>query len=206
MQLKLLSKKIFLIIILLLFLFYLLYTFSIFLKNKGKENGLQLTVNNIALSSNQLQKVYYPLPTRLKIPSIKVDATFEQVGLTSDGAVGVPNGPDDVAWFNLSPRPGEPGDSIIDGHSGYKNNRPAVFDSLYKLKKGDKIYIEDEKGMVVTFVVRESRNYNSNTTSATDVFNSNDRKAHLNLITCSGVWNEAKKTHSERLVVFTDKI
>ena len=40
---------------------------------------------------------------------------------------------------------------------------------------------------------------------AKDVFNLNDGKAHLNLITCVGIWNKIKKSRSERLVVFTDR-
>ncbi|PIZ82226.1 MAG: class F sortase, partial [Parcubacteria group bacterium CG_4_10_14_0_2_um_filter_41_6] len=38
-----------------------------------------------------------------------------------------------------------------------------------------------------------------------EVFNSSDGKAHLNLITCTGVWNKEDNAFSERLVVFTDK-
>ena len=58
--------------------------------------------------------------------------------------------------------------------------------------------------MTITFVVREIRTYGKDE-SAHDVFGSSDGKAHLNLITCMGVWNKTEKTRSERLVVFTDK-
>jgi len=104
----------------------------------------------------------------------------------------------------LGPRPGELGSSVIDGHSGYKDNKPAVFDNLGQLQKGDKVYIEDEKGEINTFVVRELRNYDPNQ-NAEDVFSSDDGISHLNLITCGGAWDETDKTHSSRLVVFTDK-
>ena len=144
------------------------------------------------------------LPFRLKIPSINVDSAIEQVGIAPDGSMDVPKGPDDAAWFNLGPRPGEIGSSVIDGHSGYKNNRPAVFDKLYKLKKGDKIYVEDDKGNITTFVVREFKTYNPKA-DAKMVFSSNDGGSHLNLITCSGSWNKVERTHSDRLVVFADK-
>lgn len=144
------------------------------------------------------------IPVRIKIPKIKVDAAVEYVGLTESGAMDVPKGPSNAAWFDLGTRPGEVGSAVIDGHSGYKDNKPAVFDNLYKLKKGDKISVLDEKGMTVNFVVREIRKYNPNADAA-DVFSSNDTKAHLNLITCTGFWNKIWKSHSERLVVFTDK-
>ena len=116
----------------------------------------------------------------------------------------VPTGPDEVGWFNLGPIPGEQGNSIIGGHSGWKNGIPAVFDNLYKLKKGDKIYVEDKKGMINTFIVRENRMYGS-TTDVTEVYTPSDEKAHLNLITYAGSWNEILKSYSDRLVVFADK-
>jgi len=145
------------------------------------------------------------LPTRLKIPKIKADSLIESVGLTSLGAIDSPLGPKNAGWFNLGIIPGENGSAIIDGHSGWKNGIPAVFDSLYKLKKGDKIYVENGKGVTTTFIVREIKNYDPNA-DAEDVFSSNDNKAHLNLITCGGTWDNTAKTHSKRLVVFTDKV
>ena len=144
------------------------------------------------------------LPVRLKIPKINVDAFVEYVGLTSGGAMDVPKGPNNVGWFYLGSRPGDKGSAVIAGHYGWKNDIPAVFDNLYKLKKGDKIYIEDSTGTTLTFVVGEIGIYDQNA-DASNVFGSNDGKSHLNLITCEGVWNVALKGRPSRLVIFTDK-
>lgn len=144
------------------------------------------------------------LPVRIKIPKINVDAILEHVGLTSRGGVDIPEGPVNAAWFKFGPRPGDPGNAIIIGHYGWKNNIVAVFDNIYKLVKGDKVYIEDEDGKIITFIVRESRSYNPEADSSF-VFVSNDDKSHLNLITCEGIWNKALKSYSKRLVVFTDR-
>jgi len=145
------------------------------------------------------------LPVRLKIPKIKLDARLESVGLTFDGAMEVPKGPSNAAWFNLGPRPGERGSAVIDGHFGrWKNGQPTVFNNLYKLRKGDKIYVKDKKGATVAFVVRELRSYGGSD-DASDVFGSSDSRAHLNLITCEGVWDKVSKSYSKRLVVFTDR-
>jgi hypothetical protein len=65
--------------------------------------------------------------------------------------------------------------------------------------------IEDEQGVSTSFVVRETRTY-GNKDDASAIFQSNDGKAHLNLITCAGVWDKIAKMYSKRLVVFTDKV
>ncbi|MSR70434.1 DUF3494 domain-containing protein [Candidatus Kaiserbacteria bacterium] len=139
----------------------------------------------------------------LKIPEINVDTSLESVGLTQEGAVDVPKSPTNAGWFDLGPRPGESGNAVIVGHYGWKDAIPAVFDDLHALHKGDKLYIENEKG-VTTFVVRALQTYGQNE-DAPEVFASNDGKAHLNLITCGGVWDPVEKSYSDRTVVFTDK-
>lgn len=169
----------------------------------------QSITNDVLVTSVQnviSQKQINPgLPVRLKIPRINVDAPIKSVGVTPQGAMDVPKGPADVAWFNLGPRPGEIGSAVLAGHFGpWKNGKGSVFDNLYKLKKWDKVYIKDGNGITITFIVREIRKYNSDA-DASDVFSSSDGKAHLNLITCEGVWDKIKKTYSKRLIVFTDK-
>jgi LPXTG-site transpeptidase (sortase) family protein len=143
-------------------------------------------------------------PVRITIPKINVDAVLEYVGLTPEGEMDEPTEAGNAAWLNRRPLPGESGTSVIAGHFGFKYNKPAVFDNLHKLGKGDKVYIKDSKGGVTTFVVQELRNYVPKQ-DATEVFSSSDGKSHLNLITCKGSWNESLKSYNTRLVVFTDK-
>jgi len=202
MQSKILSRPTLPIIILtgaVLSLALLLY----FVPKILTQRGSAPLIENIVTPSEQ-EQASSGLPVRLKIPLIKVDAVVEYVGLTSDGAMDVPKSQDDVAWFELGQRPGDNGSAAIAGHYGRKNKRASVFDNLYKLREGDKLYIEDDKGVTIPFVVRESRRYDPQA-DAPDVFSSNDGKSHLNLITCEGVWNEALQSYSKRLVVFTDR-
>lgn len=162
------------------------------------------TIANAAALNEQI-KVRFWSPVRLKIPGINVDAVIEPVGLTPQGAMDVPRDPAGAAWFELGPRPGENGSAVVAGHYGWKNGIPAVFDNLHKLQKGDRLYVEDEGGVVTTFVVRELRRYSDNA-DAPDVFSSSDGASHLNLVTCEGVWDKTEKSYSNRLVVFTDAI
>lgn len=80
-------------------------------------------------------------------------------------------GPAEVAWFNLGPRLGESGSAVIAGHYGWKNNIPAVFDNLHKLRNGDKISVEDEKGVATTFVVCEIQTYSKDIVSPATISN-----------------------------------
>lgn len=144
------------------------------------------------------------LPVRLKIPTLKIDSAIEYLGVTPGGEMDTPKDPNKVAWYKPGKRPGENGSAVITGHSGWKNKKPAVFDHLSKVQIGEKIYVEDETGATITFVVRELKDYHPSY-DAKSIFTSNDGKSHLNLITCEGTWNEATKSYSKRLVAFADK-
>jgi len=145
------------------------------------------------------------LPVRLQIPIIGVDSLIEDATITPDGRMDVPAGSVDVAWFALGPHPGQVGSAVIGGHYGIENGVPFVFYQLNKLKVGDKVYIIDDKNDTLAFVVRKIESFDRNA-DATPVFTSSDGLAHLNLITCEGVWNQVNGNYPQRLVVFTDQI
>jgi LPXTG-site transpeptidase (sortase) family protein len=147
-------------------------------------------------------KVTYARPVRLVIPKIGLDAVVENVGLTSGRDMASPSGPGTVGWYKFGPRPGNKGSAVIDGHSGYADGRRAAFDDLPKLKVGDKFYVKDARGKRVTFIVRKKILYARNA-SAAGVFGST-KSRRLNLITCTGSYDEAAGTHAKRLVVFAE--
>jgi len=141
-------------------------------------------------------------PVRLIIPKIGLNAAIEDVGLTAGDAMAAPSGPDTVGWYKLGPRPGNRGSAVMDGHSGYADGRAAAFDELPELGKGDRLYVEDAKGRVAAFVVRKTQLY-ARDANAAEVF-APTASSRLNLITCTGSFDVAAGTHSQRLVVFTD--
>ena len=144
------------------------------------------------------------MPITIKIPIIGVDATIAYAGLTANGTMDVKPDQDSTAWYELGPRPGEIGNSVIAGHYGWFNGKGSVFNNLHNLVIGDEIHVVDDRDVSTIFIVRESRKYNPDA-DASSVFNSNDGKAHLNLITCDGTWIDSENTYSDRLVIFTDK-
>lgn len=148
-------------------------------------------------------KVAFSVPSRLLIENIKVEASVKPVGLTPEGDMAIDENPEETAWYELGPKPGEEGSAVVAGHYGWKNGQGSVFNELHTLKVGDLIAIVDDKGQKVTFSVTRMQMYAPDQ-DATDVFKSDDGKAHLNLITCHGDWNSKLSTYSQRLVVFTD--
>jgi LPXTG-site transpeptidase (sortase) family protein len=112
----------------------------------------------------------------------------------------VPVNTGDVGWFYLGTRPGETGSAVIAGHFDKADGTGSVFADLNKLKQGDRVYVIGEDGSTTTFAVQGSREYDAG--FADEVFSRNDG-VYLNLITCDGVWDGAKKSYNKRLVVFT---
>ncbi|HZJ40856.1 MAG TPA: class F sortase [Candidatus Saccharimonadales bacterium] len=202
MQAKILLRRILLPVAVIGLAFFLLLFFYFIPKNQI-QNSPDGFITNSVISSKQ-EQTDFGLPTRLKIPKINVDAAFEQVGLTPNGEMDIPKNQDNVAWFKLGPSPGENGSAVVAGHYGWKGGEPSVFDNLYKLRKGDKLYIEDDQGVIISFVVRTIRRFDPKA-DASDVFISSDGKSHLNLITCEGTWDKTSESYSQRLVIFTDK-
>ena len=141
------------------------------------------------------------LPTRIKIPRLKLDVPFSQpLGLSQNGEVDVPKDYASVGYYKNGPTPGELGPAVVLGHvDSYQG--PAVFFSLGQLKEGDEINIERADGTVATFAVTEmERNEQSN--FPTQKVYGNLNYAGLRLITCTGIYSHDQKRYSHNLIVY----
>lgn len=143
------------------------------------------------------------IPVGILIPEIDVRADIQSVGVNTKGEMDVPTNAYDVGWFSFGSRPGEVGSAVVAGHADTKNGQMGVFANLNMLTEGSIIYIEDDKGEMHIFIVREIRILAPG--FAEEVFNKNDIP-HLNLVTCDGVWNNNKMSYDKRLVVYADGI
>lgn len=156
-------------------------------------------------AATELEKKSRPaLPARLQIPKIGVDTTIESVGLTTIGAMDTPAVPENVAWYQYGPRPGEKGSAVIDGHLDTEDQTAAVFKDLSTLTTGDIISVIDAEGATYTFKVKDFKYYQSNDNTG-EVFG-NNQGIFLNLITCAGEWNQERDDYEERLVVFSELV
>jgi len=141
------------------------------------------------------------IPARLVIPVIGVNANVEQVGNNAAGSMGTPRTFGDVAWYMLGPKPGDPGNAVIDGHVNNALTTTGVFEHLSQLKPGDKIMLSDTSGNTLTYTVTSTVDYGTNNAPVASIF-SNTGPSQLVLVTCDGTWVQSQHSFNERLVVY----
>lgn len=144
------------------------------------------------------------IPTTIEIPSIDVKTKIENVGKLENGQMGVPEGVNNVGWFEPGILPGEQGSSVMAGHIDSLTG-PAIFYKLEKLKEKDEVIVKDADGNSLTFIVTKTERYPRNDAPIEEIFGFS-YGSRLNLITCIGDFNKDAKTHEERFVVYTELI
>ena len=144
-------------------------------------------------------------PQTLIIPAIDLSAHVVPVGKTKTGTMNVPADFENVGWYKYGALPGRIGNAVIDGHFDNGKGEPAVFTNLAKLRIGDDVFVINKDGQKIQFVVREIALVDIEDLSSERIFGETDGQ-HLNLITCDGVWLPDRKTYTQRLVVFTDRV
>jgi sortase (surface protein transpeptidase) len=163
----------------------------------------QVAPLDIAPAPNQ----YYPAPPRapepapvqLLIPSLRLSAAVEALGVTQDYSLQAPAGVSDVGWYRLGASPGSAGNAIISGHRGYPAGMPAVFNGINRLQRGDEVDVQLADGSLVRFTV--TRVFSTPYRTLPAGFFSTDGAPRLTLITCAGAFWNKDLTYSDRLVV-----
>lgn len=141
--------------------------------------------------------------SKLVIPKIKVDSKIEKVGLTYAGNMAAPHNLTNVGWYKYGTAPGQTGSAVIDGHVDNGLSLPAVFKHLKELQKGDDVYITNESGKTLHFIVTLAQIYPYKEVPLQLLFNRSSGR-YLNLITCDGGWVPSDKTADHRVVVYTE--
>jgi sortase A len=137
-------------------------------------------------------------PSRLVIPRIGVNAQIEARGLDASRNMETPKDFHDVAWYNLGPRPGEPGNALMNGHVDWWTGA-AVFTRLSELRPGDRVVVVRTDGTQVAFKVTGRRTVAANARVASLFAPS--LVSTLTLITCTGAWDPRILSDTHRLLV-----
>jgi LPXTG-site transpeptidase (sortase) family protein len=139
-----------------------------------------------------------PFPARLVISKIGVNAKIEARGLDSGRNMLTPKDFHDVAWYNLGPAPGAPGNALLNGHVDWWTGA-AVFTRLSELRAGDKVTIVQADGTRLTFKVTGRRIVTAGSRVASLFAPS--KVSSLTLITCTGPWDPSILSDTHRLLV-----
>lgn len=140
-------------------------------------------------------------PAALEIPAIGVNTgDLVDLGLTSSGAMEVPDDATTAGWFALSPVPGEPGPTVVAAHVNYQKV-PGVFARLHEMKAGDTAVVRRADGTPVRFSVYRVERYTKSAFPTRDVYG-NTEGPELRLITCGGSFDDATGHYRDNVVVF----
>jgi len=147
------------------------------------------------------------VPVEVHIPAIGVQSELLTVGLNPDGTLEVPQpGPDydKAAWYDGSPRPGETGAAVIEGHVDGAGTGPSIFYNLGSLAAGDEVQVVRADGSTATFVVDEVRAVPKDDFPTVEVYARTERP-ELRLITCGGELDSSGH-YVDNTVVFAHQI
>lgn len=147
-------------------------------------------------------KVQPTAPRFIFIDKLHIQARILKLGIGNDGALQTPRNSYDTGWYSESANPGDNGAMLIDGHA-LGPTKSGVFHDLKTLRAGDTIRVERGDGKTFTYVVNK-----------VDILKAQDVPMDqllvpvkpgtkgLNLISCTGVYNEKNETFNERAVVY----
>lgn len=140
-------------------------------------------------------------PEYFYIPKINVAAPIEPVGVDENGKMLLPSDITKVGWYAEGYKPGEKGNAVIAGHLDSTTGAGAIFYHLHELEPGDSLIVTDAQGKEYNFSVTKKEVYPFNLVPIEEVFGSNDKK-NLNLITCTGWWNNLTHNYSHRMIIY----
>ncbi len=146
-------------------------------------------------------------PVSVSIPAIDVSSDLLHLGLRDDGSLEVPEGDDfdSAAWFDGSPRPGEVGPAVIEGHVSSAARGPSVFFDLATLQVGDTVEVGREDGSVATFEVYDLQQFPKDAFPTVQVYGPTEGP-ELRLITCGGTIVESSGRFDDNIIVFAREV
>ncbi|GGJ12958.1 class F sortase [Streptomyces brasiliensis] len=130
-------------------------------------------------------------PTRIRIPSIRVNAPLMGLGLTSAGSLDVPPADDKnlAGWYEAGTTPGDTGTAIVAGHVD-NTQGPAVFYDLGALRRGAAIELDRDDGSVAVFTVDAVEVYQAHNFPDEKVYGA-AKRPELRVITCGGGYSKS---------------
>jgi LPXTG-site transpeptidase (sortase) family protein len=147
--------------------------------------------------------LYTSAVTRLRVPRVGIDAPVITLSIDANNTMESPDGPDAVAWYDFTTKPGMGGNAAFSGHVDYIRHGPAVFWRLREVVEGDVVEVQLEDGTLLRYTVTAKESYPLETIPMADVLAPTSVDS-VTLITCDGVSEGGSYSH--RLVVRATRI
>ncbi len=145
-----------------------------------------------------------PLPVRLRIPELGVDAPVGPVGKAADGSVEVPSRWEDVGWYDGGARPGEAGPAVLLGHVDSRSG-PAVFARLPQARPGTVVEVVGADASVRRFRVDRVQSF-PKTRLPTDAVYLPALAPELRLVTCGGAFDRTTGHYVDNVVAWASPL
>jgi LPXTG-site transpeptidase (sortase) family protein len=149
----------------------------------------------------QRQSAEVSRPVTLTIPSIGVQTSLVDLGLTAACALQVPASTAVAGWYTGSPRPGAVGSAVIAGHVDSRSG-PGVFFRLSSLHPGDRVYVRRADATLAVFRVTAVRQYAKDNFPTAAVYGPTP-DSELRLITCGGTFDPQQRSYLSNTVVYS---
>jgi sortase (surface protein transpeptidase) len=139
-------------------------------------------------------------PTRIRVPSVGVDATIEPVGVDARGFMVIPHEVRKVGWYRFGPAPGDPaGAAVIAGHVDIKEQGAGALFPLRGIDVGDRITVT-VAGRDLQFRVVGKQTIVKRRLPVEELF-ARDGAPRLVVITCGGPFIPELSSYRDNLVV-----
>lgn len=142
------------------------------------------------------------------LPSAQIRAAVVRVGLTYTNALGAPDNPEVIGWWDTGPEPGEAGNVLLDGHRDFTdtdgNIGTGVCWLLPNTQVGDFVILRaNEDRLSYVYTVIETRSVVWNDPSGVEYLQPTSEPI-LTLVTCEGSFDEDAHNYSNRRIVVAE--
>ena len=139
--------------------------------------------------------------TGVDAPSAGITTTdVKDLGLREDNSLDVPSDAESIGWYDRSASPGTVGPTVLAGHVNLHGEN-GTFARLKDMTAGDTVEVHREDGTTAVFRVDRVGQF-SKDAFPTDTVYGPTSEPEIRLITCGGVFDRAKRSYDDNVVVF----
>ena len=140
-------------------------------------------------------------PVRLVVPDVGIDAPIDQVGVTPDGLLQLPDDVHRIGWYRFGPVPGQPqGSAVLAGHVDSWNQGLGALGRLRAVEPGQRITINDAAGRSTQWQVVTRQLVVKQQLPLAELF-ARSGPPRLVLLTCGGPFDESLRSYRDNLIV-----